>query len=467
MKNTIKSNPCGDQSKYALIRNGIVEELDRDRLHSAGPFLLSPHNIGLLLEFGVLKSPDTVYEDLRVLNAGDYILYDNDKPECEYGSIFAFERDKSSNNSFDLGDFEQRLKSAIRSQVPSGSRILLFLSGGKDSAALACVVSAMRDEYEPVCITYQSKSQSEAEIASLICRKLNLPHKIVSVENFKVSNEVFINFFSSQILPSLDLCSTVYLHCNLEEYSGYIFMDGMGNDLYAGHIPPMSEYRAARLQQYIPGFVRKLLMESGSSSRLSRIASRSRDEMPGFWSFLSNSALVNELCSVEARIAYWKGVSPAPCSLDYIDLRASLRGRFIDQEKFIRKIKNAATTYGMDLSLPWTDKDLCDYVFHLKESDLFDRNKLINKLFIRRYLGHKLGIDYFKELKRTFSYDYDQFIDANIDVVMEVVGRFDLIDGSVLKKEVSKYYKRKNFGALYQLFLMAGWYAYSEAVDRS
>ena len=40
-------------------------------------------------------------------------------------------------------------------------------------------------------------------------------------------------FFAAQIAPSY-LCATIYLHCGL--FSGAELVDGMGNDLFIGHI---------------------------------------------------------------------------------------------------------------------------------------------------------------------------------------------------------------------------------------
>ena len=48
---------------------------------------------------------------------------------------------------------------------------------------------------------------------------------------------------------------------------------------------------------------------------------------------------------------------------------------YIDQEKFIRKIKNACHAYDLTLSLPWTDPDLASFCHNLDDAHLFDKKR--------------------------------------------------------------------------------------------
>ena len=93
-------------------------------------------------------------------------------------------------------------------------------------------------------ITYRAKEQDESEIARKITSDIQMPHRIIDMTSYKVSADKMEAFFAAQITPSLDLCATIYLHCGLEAFSGAELIDGMGNDLFIGHIPAPSELKA-------------------------------------------------------------------------------------------------------------------------------------------------------------------------------------------------------------------------------
>ena len=143
-----------------------------------------------------------------------------------------------------------------------------------------------------------------------------------------------------------------------------------------------------------------------------------------------------------------------------------MRGRYIDQEKFIRKIKNACHAYDLTLSLPWTDPELASFCHNLDDAHLFDKNALKNKLFLRDYLTSKTAIDYTKEPKYAFAYDFKAFVKDNISFVTDVILTNDLIDKTLTKRCFDTAMRQENYGLIYQLFLLLGWHQFSVFVKR-
>ena len=236
----------------------------------------------------------------------------------------------------------------------NNSKPLLFLSGGKDSAALACAFSEMGLSKQVHSLTYRAENngeyQDESKLAILIANKLNLSHEVIDINDYKVKPDSIQTFFSKQLIPSLDLCSTIYLHCGLENYSNsHTLVDALGNDSYLGYLAPRKELRISEIQRYLPYWFKNYIGHF-RENRLFMIASKTRSEMVGLWSFLSQTPLIDELLPYKERRLFWQSIDQDHIEKDYIDTRASLRGRYIDQEKFIRKVKNAAKAYELGVS---------------------------------------------------------------------------------------------------------------------
>lgn len=461
-----KSNPSGFQSKYIYISDEGPIDVHEKSLGSIPKLEIDYKSLGILLDSGVIPTPKSIYKNLLILNAGDSIIYDPVEKKLINHSNFPYARCNSSRVQFKVSQLETNLVEAVKRSLPPFSNSLLFLSAGKDSASIACALMESGLSKNSHALTYRAKGQDESILARRIARKLNLSHEIVDIDSYKVRPDKIESFFSAQLVPSLDLCSTVYLHCGLDRYKGSALIDGMGNDLFIGHIPSRKELRIATLQGFVPYWLKNHIGAFRSINQIFMIGSKTRAEMVGMWSFLSGSPLVDELLPYKDRREIWQSVDQQHADLDYIDTRASLRGRFIDQEKFIRKIKNTAFAYGLDLALPWTDSILAEYCHNLDDSELFDRDKLTNKILLRKYLSLKLGIDYFSEPKYTFAYEYPRFVSENIDFVSDVILANKLFDSSLTKKTYSKAVKMKNYGFIYQLFLLLAWHSFSRFVTR-
>ena len=459
------SCPAGSSSIY--LYNGIegVRDYTEDCIQEIPPMHVDLRNVGFLMDAAVIPSPGSPYRELSVLNAGDSVDVGTNN-ELSFSEEFKFLRRNSSAQSYSSSKFETILVESVLASITPGTNVVLFLSGGKDSVALACALAELKGEVDVHCLIYRSDYQDESTIASQVAKKLGLSYEVVSIDDYSVNSAKMDDYFQRQLIPSLDLCSTVYLHCDLERYKGCTLMDGMGNDLHLGHIPGLAELKAARYQAIIPYWMKRV---SGSLRRrhnLFLMGSKTRSEMVGMWSLLSSSRVIDVLMPFKERREFWEEIDQKYSNEDYLDLRAALRGRYIDQEKFIRKIKNATSAYDMHLALPWTNPILANYCHSLSDAELFDRAALKNKMFIRQYLTDKLDIDYFNEKKFTFSYNVERFVIANQTYVRDSIINSELFNKQLLVAEYELLLRQRNYGALYQLFLLLSWHNLSGFIAR-
>ena len=456
----------GAHTIYLHHEGNDVKEYDEASIANLPPLEVDRQALAQLAEVGVIPSPASPYKNFKILNAGDHATFDKQTDSLVCGTHFAYGRSDSAHQTLELNQFHEKLLSATQRSVSASSDKILFLSAGKDSTAIAIAMHELGLSQNCCAITYRAKEQDESEIARKITSDIQMPHRIIDMTSYKVSADKMEAFFAAQIAPSLDLCATIYLHCGLEAFSGAELIDGMGNDLFIGHIPAPSELKAAHYQRMVPHSVKKQIGKWRHFHQYFMLGAKTRSEMVGLWSYLSSSPLADALMPYDKRRQAWYELDKQNTASDYLDIRASLRGRYIDQEKFIRKIKNACHAYDLTLSLPWTDPDLASFCHNLDDAHLFDKNALKNKLFLRDYLTSKTAIDYTKEPKYAFAYDFKAFVKDNISFVTDVILTNDLIDKTLTKRCFDTALKQENYGLIYQLFLLLGWHQFSVFVKR-
>ncbi|QJA06281.1 hypothetical protein FVE67_05440 [Thermosulfurimonas marina] len=218
----------------------------------------SPRGISFLLLSGVIPTPWTIFENLFVLNIGDYVEINAEKGQLilHFGHYFPFslsERDQS------LLPDENRLLSLLAEAVFRGWRpqapVYLFQSLGKDSntIALALHEAGFRDL---TCLTLSTGDyKDESPVAEKIAKRLGFRHRRLPVPQ-KISPSILREigrFFREIPLPCVDGASLAYPLYALEvDFSGTNVIDGSGNDIYFGHVPrPVEYYR----QKIYPSFL--------------------------------------------------------------------------------------------------------------------------------------------------------------------------------------------------------------------
>ena len=92
---------------------------------------------------------------------------------------------------------------------------------------------------------------------------------------------------------------------------------------------------------------------------------------------------------------------------DYILMRGEIRGGIIDQEIFIRKVRNFASVSKSNLILPWCDKDITNLFINVSSDKLSNRNIVKNKLMFRKVLPDK--IKNYDDIKKAFAFDLKKF----------------------------------------------------------
>lgn len=394
---------CGDKDIFISTSvDKVLLEMQHRRFVK-----VSARGISYFLQFGLVPVPETIFDDFYILSVGDRMIVriESDRFTAEYSHTFPYFVSASE------GDSEPSTTTLLRHLCSATERAdigrdsgALFLSGGKDSTAIALALAEIgRDDVR--CVTLANDTEDdESVIAAGVCATLGLKHDLFS-GNLQTRELAMVldRFYPFTHFPCADRVCLAYPSAHLQlGLQGGDIIDGSGNDIYFGHIPSQAEYRRQRLALLAPHL--RSLSTSAAFAPLRRVA-RYKSEWCGLLSgfyFDEVKQFFDDAVDCKSRLEELDQIFRRK---DYIQGRAAVRGVHVDQEKFMRKVRIWENAFNWRVKFPWCDNTLSQYCSNLPEASRFDRSQLSNKILLRQLLLEKLGYDAGRIGKRVFSFE--------------------------------------------------------------
>lgn len=469
----IRSDLTGGKPKY-LYRDPagkyVFESESLTRLLEALPTRpsISLKGLALLLRAGVVPQPYTIFEEVFIVTLGwtAEIYSHDDMLSIDFSFSYPFQR-AHVKNTLDNELFLELIVKSIQEQKSPAAPSFLFHSAGKDSNIIALALAEAGYQKEVTLLTHKSAGHhDESGVSARIAARLGFQHEILrSID--RPTAELFSSFSSiigSMPLPCTDnvsLAYPMYLHQNQDLYGANI-IDGMGNDAYIGHIPSRREHNLQKLSPIGAKFA--MLDHALPTESLVRPFIRKKSEWCGLTGLSSKD--VTSLLSFSEELDIFDQSFNTEETPNYFDYRSRIRGCCIDQEIYIRKVRNFADCVGANLVLPWANSGVANYVLNLPPDLLYDAAKLKNKLFLRNLLNEKGVVDSDSLGKKTFGFQSMPIVVNNFSFLADEIwscrfwnkrGLFCLLErlrrnlrGGGRKAAVSST-------AVYRLYLVSAW----------
>jgi len=272
---------------------------------------------------------------------------------------------------------------------------ILFFSGGKDSTFIA---SRMQKNNIKGLFYSFVKNNNEKKIVSDLAEKLNIK---IFFSNHNLKHLNFEEVFKRIKEPVLDpagLSVLLLLDINLENkinFSESIFIDGMGNDAYMGHLPGKVELQKFFFQKLFFKINLHKLISTNNINKMGKFSDLFRPDyaahFPG-----SNIKLSN----------YYDQISFYGKYTNYNDIviqRALQRGIHYDFGCAINKsiLYVNACDENSNVFFPFLNENLIDH-YEKRELMDYDYSKLVNKLSLRKYLDEELNFGKISPIKGIF-----------------------------------------------------------------
>jgi len=310
-----------------------------------------------------------------------------------------------TNNEITYDDWIDIFDEGLLKLKLTNKKPILFFSGGKDST-----FNASRMQKNNINGLFYSfvKDNNEKKIILDLADKLNIK---IFFANHNLKHLNFEEVFKKIKEPVLDpagLSVLLLLDINLENkinFADSIFIDGMGNDAYMGHLPGKRELQKMSFQKLFSKLNLHKLLSLSTMNKLGKYGDLFRPDymahFPG-----SNIKLDN----------YYDQVSFYQKYTNYNNVvlqRALQRGIHYDFGCAINKsiLYTDACDENSNVFFPFLDENLIDH-YERREFMDYDYTKLINKLSIRKYLDEELN---FKKISPTKGIFKPTFLQIKFD----------------------------------------------------
>ena len=440
----IKPTFAGDYLLYIHIKDNkiyISESLKNLNIK----FEIKEKCISALLEWGLIPFPLTPYKNTYRIGIGqsaeikfkDNLIF----LKIIQNHYFDFEEKKNYNN-YSNNKFEELLCSSIDKKIKNSDSTVFMTSAGKDSISLA-IACAELGYNNCRFVTYNDSSTiNETDASKEILKKLNLNQYSIKYSEYKkFKNLDFLDkFFKLAEFPVIDNATLPYLisissmntKSNVEQ-----IIDGMGNDIYLGHILNNKAKIKFLLSNF--NFVNNRFIEN--FSRVSKLRYLIRPHQLTYLpsNYLLGSEII-KILNLEYDKDFIKENFKVPKNLLYNSkyYKALTRGVHYDFGVAMEKARFASAGLNCECFFPWTDEDLSRYLFNQKSLILFKKN--INKVFLRKYLEYKINYSQYKIPKVGFGFNSASFILENKREI-----RSSILDCAYIKKLYGEEFINENF----------------------
>ena len=310
-------------------------------------------SLATLLHSGVIFPPNTIYSEYASVGMGGKLSLSEQK--ISYTAIDNLFQEPAD-ASVPTFDCIEELANSLGSSSLDFDNATLLLSEGKDSAGIALALAEIGVKIE--CLTF-ANADTNVEFVESLAKTLGHRLTLFRYHDMRISEDA-INRLGSVFEPTLDQAFLSYLLLPMEQLAGRTLLDGMGNDLYMGHLPSKQQRQATivsgAMERVVPMSLRNRFRDWCSSDNASSgVPFRSFTECQGFYNGFSQG-LVEK--STQGRVAKLEHLDSNWRELGFERSRALSRGRFLDTYSYSSKTIALAEMIEGRVVFPWCDSNI-------------------------------------------------------------------------------------------------------------
>ncbi|MGB7328755.1 MAG: hypothetical protein WBD31_28005 [Rubripirellula sp.] len=283
--------PNFDQQRIIVARE-TGEEFVRDGRPIPHPMIPTSESVdrdalATLLYSGTVFPPATIFKGYCSLGLGGSLALADGK--ADYASAEnLFDHDQSPlPQNFDC---ISNLAASMANDEIDFDKTTLLLSEGKDSTGIALAIAELGQKVD--CLTF-ANSDTNVGFVESIAKRLGFRLTVVRYGNMQITDDS-LDRLTRVFEPTLDQAFLSYLLLPMEALEGRTILDGMGNDIYMGHLPSKQQRQAtsvcSAVAKVVPDSLRNRLRDISCSDRPSTgVPFRSFTECQGLFNGFSEA----------------------------------------------------------------------------------------------------------------------------------------------------------------------------------
>ena len=323
------------------------------------PFQLSSDSAAMLLRFGFVPIPHTLFANVFQAGVGDILSIDLRSGMVTHTYDFPFLIANSrQSETWRPEAFTDLLCASCERIVPQHAALLL--SAGKDSTAVLLALQRIGRK-DVLCVTYDAGyREQEAASASAFAREMGFRHVTVSADPRR-EFEAYVSFLRSTPHLTLDfaLPAALVSVAACAEH-GAMVLDGSANDKYMHYSPTRRErfLRAISLPSRLGGLGWGTSLP-GLGQRAAYVASSAGMYANERWfpGTKLSAKLIRELTgSAGAAQAFARSLDLSLRDCHIVDAVTVAKARYSDYSGGMEKTRIAAEHFGLSAAFPFCDK---------------------------------------------------------------------------------------------------------------
>lgn len=206
-----------------------------------------------------IAPPNTIYEGVRAVPAGEGVALDARRPEVE--TVRPPRTFPLIETPFDdaVTELEARLTASVGRRLDGTTRPAAFLSGGVDSSLICALAARQRPDLQALTVGFEGAGFDETPVAGTVAAHLGVRHQVL-----RFGREDFLGAVARAgrhaEQPMADPAEpATLLAFEQAQQSHDVVLDGTGADEAVGAMPPRHVRMAVAYMAYLPANLRRWL----------------------------------------------------------------------------------------------------------------------------------------------------------------------------------------------------------------
>lgn len=374
------------------------------------------------LNYGVIKSPNTLFKNIHKVRPGEIVEIDYSNKKFEQSSKLYWNIDDfKDTQEFELEKFHSLLSEAIELRMSADVPIANFLSGGLDSSSIIKNLHDNKISANTFSVYVDNEKYNEKKYIEEVVRKYQTNHSSIEISSKITSSEIFEGLDSldepysdPSVIPSYLLSREIS-----KKYKVAISGDG-GDELLGGYSRVNQIInRKNKFENIYPKLYKIYPAVFGTGNKL---LSRSGNIENAYRSYLEDEKLLNLFKVSSDKYDYANGLNNKEGLYKKL---LSAEYKFYLSEMMMLKIDRTSMANSLEIRSPFVDHKLVEYIISTKPDYI---NINLSKKILRDYLDPDLSKELIHRDKKGFVFDYEEWIYNNISTVSEIIDA-----GSIVK----------------------------------
>ena len=405
------------------------------------------------IAYGVVFSPNTIYENISKVVPGSYIEVDYKSEKFQQKDITYWKPENYLDNKiFNQDEFIEIFKESVKKRLISDVPIANFLSGGIDSTSIVKCLTETDAEVNTFSVIVDNEYINEKKYIDQVTEKYSTNHNEVFVRSSisdRLVREALLSmdepYGDPSIIPSYELSKLIS-----RQFKVAISGDG-GDELLGGYLRMKNHLikknifsnNLSKVYKYYPA-----VFGTGANLR-----SKSFDSNEAYLAYLEDEKFLNYLFekTIDSNIR----INLYNLGDNYKSILQNEYSYYLSDQMMF-KVDRASMANSLEVRSPLVDNKLIEYIFSHSTEYIGSH---FQKLPLYKYLETDFDKNFLNRPKQGFVFDYKSWIFENFDLVIDLTANNqieNLIDIAKLKR-LKNYKTRINSLRIWRVFVLANY----------